>query len=440
MLKACGGKEAVMTERHVIVVGAGLAGVAAARLLVGAGCRVTVLEARDRTGGRAFARPFPQETELLEYGGSWITPWHGRIRALVVECGLSLRPRPPVTTRLWLRDGAISSDGPVAPQDRARHERALARVAADAILLKTGTAVDEKGRPLTGISFAVYLDRLAAPLATRNLFSAWWTVSGNGDQSLVAASEFLGSCAYGEGLAEGMIDVWADTVVPGMAALAERMIATSGATLRVETPVAAITQDNSSLHVTTAGGFTIEAQACVVALGVNQLRGIAFTPALPFAKQVAVAEGHGGRAFKVWAKIRGVQLGTLVTGDGSGIEFAFAERTAADGTTMIIGFGLELNGASPRSPDWVRRQLSRLFPNAEVIASDCHDWVNDPFAHGTWVAAYAGHEAHLAFDIWQAEQRISFASSDIARDQAGWFEGAVISGEDAAAEVLSRVL
>ena len=63
----------------------------------------------------------------------------------------------------------------------------------------------------------------------------------------------------------------------------------------------------------------------------------------------------------------------------------------------------------------------------EILA---HPWF------GTWVAALAGHEAGLDAANWQPEGRIAFASSDYAREQAGWFEGAVIAGEDAADAVL----
>jgi monoamine oxidase len=84
----------------------------------------------------------------------------------------------------------------------------------------------------------------------------------------------------------------------------------------------------------------------------------------------------------------------------------------------------------------VREQAAKLFPNARVLSHDWHDWVDDPFARGTWVAAPAGHEAGLSASNWQMEGPIAFASSDYAREQAGWFEGAVISGEDAAEAVL----
>ena len=94
------------------------------------------------------------------------------------------------------------------------------------------------------------------------------------------------------------------------------------------------------------------------------------------------------------------------------------------------------DGNHPSDTVWVRQQAARLFPNARVLSHDWHDWVDDPCARGTWVAALAGHEAGLDAENWQPEGRIAFASSDYARQQAGWFEGAVLSGEDAATAML----
>ena len=424
-----------MTQPDVIVLGAGLAGAAAAAKLAQAGRRVRILEARARCGGRGFAKPYAGDGPALEFGGAWITPWQNRLRALVAEHELALRPRHPVTSRLWLRDGDLHASGAAADPDVTAHERAIARVAADAILLKTGVTANERGEALTGISFAAYLDRLECPRGTRDLFSAWWTVSGNGEHERVAASEFLASCAYDNGLAEGMIGFWSDTVVPGMAALAERMIGASGAELILSTPATRVEQDSLGVKVT-AGGGVHSARTCVLALGINQMQGIVFAPGLSTAKQQAVARGHGGRSFKLWIRAEGVPVGTLVTGDGSGIEFAFAERAGENGTTLIVAFGLMGDANRPGDAAWVRAQAAKLFPNARIVSHDWHDWVNDPFARGTWVAAFAGHEAGLDAANWQPEGRIAFASSDYAREQAGWFEGAVIAGEDAAAAVL----
>ena len=422
-----------MTE-HVIVVGAGLAGASAALKLARVGKRVTVIEARERCGGRGFARAYADDGPELEFGGAWITPGHSRIRGLVAAHGLALRPRHPVTNRLWLRAGGLHAT-PASPEDVTAHERAIARVAADSILLKKGITKNERGEALTGVSFRDYLDRMNCPAPTRALFSAWWAVSGNGDPARVAASEFLHSCSYDNGLAEGMITVWSDTVVPGMGVLAERIIAASGAELILSAPVTRVAQDGSGVEVT-AGAHVLRGSACVMALGLNQMKAIDFEPPLSPTKQRAIALGHGGRAFKLWVRAEGVPVGTLVTGNGSGIEFAFAERSSADGSTYVVAFGLMREGNHPSDAAWVRAQMAKLFPNARVLSHDWHDWLEDPFARGTWVAAFAGHEALFDAGTWQRQGRIAFASSDFAREQAGWFEGAVISGEDAAEAVL----
>lgn len=425
-----------MRETDTIVVGAGLAGAAAALRLSAAGKRVKLIEARGRCGGRGFRRPYAANGPELEFGGAWITPWHTRIRRLVEEHGLSLRPRHAVTRRLWLRDGKSQAEGPASTQTLTAHERAIAKVAADAILLKTGQAVNEKGEALTGISFRSYLDRLGCPKATRDIFSAWWTVSGNGDHDQVAASEFLASCAYDNGLAEGMINFWSDTLVPGVDALAQRMIEASGAELILSEPVLAVTQTGDGVRVSTAS-HSHAADTAILALGLNQLAAIRFTPGLSPGKREAIALGHGGCSFKLWIEADGVQAGTLVTGDGGGIEFAFAERRGKADSVFIVAFGLMQDGTHPADPEWVRQQLARLLPGARMRSCDWHDWVNDPHARGTWVAAPAGREAGLDHANWQAEGRIAFASSDYARAQAGWFEGAIIAGEDAADCILT---
>ena len=108
---------------EVVVVGAGLAGLSAARRLMDAGVEVVVLEARDRVGGRTHS-VVEDDGRIIEYGGQWVGPTQDRALGLVEEFGLDdvhpvLRRRePPVDRRSAARyQGAIPTGDPVQAAD-----------------------------------------------------------------------------------------------------------------------------------------------------------------------------------------------------------------------------------------------------------------------------------------------------------------------------------
>lgn len=300
-----------------------------------------------------------------------------------------------------------------------------------------GHATDERGRDIAHISFVDYLDRVSPPQSTRDLLSAWWCQSGNGDKTQVPAAELLTSSAYGDGLTEAMADVWADTIVGGVSELVTRMLVTSGARLVTSQPVSTITRSKDGVSIATPADAPFTAKAAIVATGINPLRNIAFAPALPAAKVAAIKTGHLGRAVKVWAKVTGVPDGVMVSGGGNGIEWMFSERETSDGATMLVGFGVAANGWEPDLPQDIETAVARFFPEAKIVATDWHDWNGDPYSLGAWTAAKIGAEKATAAGTWTREGAIAFASSDFAAEQAGWFEGAAISGEAAAQEILA---
>jgi monoamine oxidase len=90
----------VKAQHSCIVVGAGFAGLTAAYRLRSAGWKVTVLEARSRTGGRVWSYRFPQAPELVcEMGGEWIGKNHKKILVLAEELNVPLEPH---AYRVWL--------------------------------------------------------------------------------------------------------------------------------------------------------------------------------------------------------------------------------------------------------------------------------------------------------------------------------------------------
>ena len=72
-------------------------------------------------------------------------------------------------------------------------------------------------------------------------------------------------------------------------------------------------------------------------------------------------------------------------------------------------------------------------PEAALVAHDYHDWNTDPHARGTWPTATVGEAELLTHERFPPHGRVYFAGSDVAPHDAGWIEGALLSGAAAAA-------
>jgi monoamine oxidase len=412
----------------VVIIGAGLAGASASSILSGHGFSTTILEARDRAGGRGFTRNFRDSEDRLEFGGAWIAPWHDRIRHYAESNGIMLRPTHPVREQRW-HDGQVLRQGPPGA------DPALEAIQAHALLYKAGKPFPWN----TPLTLNAYLDRIRAGAQIRAYVLAWWTISGNGDPDLVAASEFLSSCAHGDGTPESMMSALRHTLEPGVGMLAERMISSAQARLELNAPVAALNQNGDGVIVTCNEGRTVRARAAICAMPLNALQGVDFTPVLAARKREAIARGHGGRSLKLWLKVKGVAPGILASGGPGGLRWLFSERVSADGAALVVGFALADETLDPADPTSVAVSLKQLFPEAQLIAWDWHDWVSDPHARGTWVALPADATWIGDHEVWGREGRLAFATSDFAQHAAGWFEGAIRSGEAAARAVLNSL-
>jgi monoamine oxidase len=89
-------------ETDVLIIGAGLSGLTAARALERAGRRIVLLEAAGRVGGRVLTEDVGGDH--VDLGAHWIGPTQDRIAALVTELGLATRPQP-ITGRSVLHVG-----------------------------------------------------------------------------------------------------------------------------------------------------------------------------------------------------------------------------------------------------------------------------------------------------------------------------------------------
>ena len=413
----------------VIVAGAGFAGLRAPRDLAAAGRSVVVLEARDRPGGRTWTRPCAGTGPAVEVGGSWFAPEHGEVRDELARHGVATRTYGAPAAVRWRTGGELRSGLPVPFEELGALDAALSAIAADAASLAAGTLGD-----VGSLSCAAYLRRLGVPAATRDFLAAWWVMIGGTDPELGAVVDALAAIA-GHGGPSSLLTALRHAPAAGWSSLAERMA--EGLDVRYGAEVRAVRQDGSGVELALAGGTALRAARAVLALPVNALPALAFSPALP-ALTAEACGANAGRAHKLWLRARGVPAGVLAAGAGAGLHWLYADRVLPGGDVLLLGFGYEQAGFDPGARADAERALRAFFPEAELVEHDHHDWIADPYARGTWATATVGCAELLTAARFPPHGRVAFATSDVAPAEAGWIEGALVAGAAAARWALAR--
>jgi monoamine oxidase len=422
----------------ILVVGGGMAGAAAALRLSDAGLGVTLVEARGRLGGRAYSRPLGEDAgDAVEFGGSWITPWHDRIRALARRVDIPLRPAVPLSERRWHDGTRLRDDAPCAAADRAELERVLAEIAQDARRAKQNPGLLGSGGAWDGMSMEDYLASKSASPAARHEIMAFWCISGSTSPDAASPVDLIHFASHHDGTLDGMLAVLTHTVEGGASALAHRLVRESGAEVIVGDPVATLDDHGSHVSARLSSGHTVKARRAILAVGVNALRTIRISPPLRPEQARLAADGHRGRAIKMLMKVEGVEPGILVTGNAGGLRWMLSERKLGQ-ATLVIGFGL-YDEVTDTSAPAIEAALQTFFPEARLLSHDWHDWVRDPWSSGTWVSVGLGASARHDPAHWTANGNIGFATSDTAPDESGWYEGAVCAGQTAAEECIAAL-
>lgn len=263
-----------------VVVGAGLAGLSAARDLAAAGADVVVLEARGRPGGRVEQTQLP-DGRLVQLGGELTGTFQTAYHGLVEELGLTLEssfPSLPGEDTYALAEGRFVGDGfPwMSDEDRASYTAVQEEFGR---LVKTVDPDDPWSHPdaerLDRLSVAAWMrDAGATRNAVRAEDVAALALSSESIERISLLSELRKQAAAGV-TSFYDYEVWeSQRVVEGSASVALRMAAELGHRIRYATPVRRIRVDRSACVVTAVNGERFECAAVVSALPVGPLRDV----------------------------------------------------------------------------------------------------------------------------------------------------------------------
>ncbi len=413
----------------VIVVGAGLAGLRTARDCADAGLNVLILEGQDRVGGRGYTSGSEVLGVDVELGGSWIAPGQVEVWSELERYGLESRTYGEPSEVRWRTGGVVRLGMPVAMDHWAALERALVRIHGDALL-------EPPPRWLSKLSCSEYLELLDVPDEVGDLLHGWITMITGADPDVVTVLDPLGVIGDHGGVV-GLLTALSASPIQGWGELASRMASTKGVNLRLRSPVLGIKAVPGGVKVALADGSHEQAAHVVIAVPVNALPQIDFTDAAVLVPS-GLASGAGqnvGRVAKVWMLAHGVLEGSLAVGRGEGLDWLYASQ-AVDDCTLVLGFGIPSDTFDPMNRAHVERALLAFYPEATLRAVHHHDWTNDPWARGTYAATPAGRPGTFATTAWVTQGPLYFVGSDIAPEHLGWFEGALLSGRDAAKTIL----
>ncbi len=412
---------ALPSNPDVVIVGAGAAGLSAARTLNAAGKSVLVLEAMNRTGGRAFA-----EAETFGIPFDWGCAWiHSADRnplfPLAKQWGFEVVHQDPDLDRIYYGFEARRFS-----EDELRRTKAAERW--------IGTEAERAARERDGA--VSELVRITTPEEE-------------------AAATYVGPMDMAVDLSSLSIRDYADQaeldpnyLVPAGYGNVVRRLG-DGIPVSLGTPVKRIRYGGQGVSLETDRG-EVRARACIITCSTGALASgyIRFDPPLPVWKQTAIAEVPMGLLAKIPLLIEGDRFGLTPNYDIllelPGLQDIYFLCFPFDSNMMIgfVGgaFAWQLSAAGKDAAvDFALQSLRRMFGERaadRVVKADFTRWASNPWVRGAYSAALPGKFAARAEIARPIADRLFFAGEAMAGPFAQTSGGAVLSGEAAAREVL----
>lgn len=406
----------------VVVIGAGAAGIAAARRVMAAGRSVLVIEAAGRIGGRAhtetarFGVPFDR-------GCSWLQGPPG-----LPHLDLARRLGFGLVDQYGARDVFYVGDRPATAAEQRAYDRAYVQISAR--LAEPGDVAAARRVP-PGLTYGAVAQSWIGPLD----FGVDFADLSTGDVNS------YGPYAYDYLVREGL-----GTLV---AAHAE------GLPVRLGVRVTGIDWSGTGVRVETTAG-TIAAAACIVTVstGVLASGAIRFVPGLPQAKAEAIADVPMGLLVKIALQFDGERFGLR---ENDLLTYAVPEAVPAEacyfltwptGHDIAVGFvggalGWDISRAGEAAAvDFALEKFVAMMGSRarrHFVKGAMTDWASDPLTLGAYSAARPGRSAARQVLAEPLGARVFFAGEAVGGRYTALMSGAHLSGDVIGAEVVAAL-
>ncbi|HUY64920.1 MAG TPA: FAD-dependent oxidoreductase [Acidimicrobiales bacterium] len=450
-------------ECEVLVVGAGYAGLSAARHLASHGVDVVLVEARDRVGGRVWTET-TSSGAVVDHGGQWVGPGQDNLLALAEEFEVATFPTYTTGEGVEIRQGVRRTYAGLIPtSDPAAAAEGIEAIfeldlASQEVPLEApwnapeAAAQDEQ-------TLGSWLTAHVQSVPARSMIdAAVKAVFGTeaGEMSLLYALFYLHAGGGLMNLARTTGGAQERRFTGGAQQFALRMAEELGDRIVLSSPVESIDYGDDSVSATLSspdGPSTVQARRVVVAMPPALAGRLRWSPALPAlrdqlsmrAPMGAVSKYHAVYERPFW-RDQGLN-GQLVADDGA-LRVTFDDSPPDGSLGILVGFvaGHECRQFEGLSEEErhkvVLDDLMRAFGPEAGAPVELHEqrWCDEPYTRGGPVAVFTpGLLTGCGVALRQPVGPIHWAGTETAVEWCGYIDGALSSGLRAAGEVLAAL-
>ena len=425
------------TRYDVIVIGAGFAGLTAARELSNSGRRVLILEARERIGGRTWLDE--RMGVDLELGGTWVHWTQPHVWAELARYGIGLAPSPEPQNASWWNGTQTVHGSPAELLELLDQPNELLTARAREVFPQPFAPLESA--LLSAFDSVSLIDEIRMlPIRDdqRSVLESFWTLNFNGRLDDAAFTQALRWVALTNGDWKVNFEACATYKIEGgTRRLAESIRADIDAEVRLGSDVRELHESDDMVTVRTAAGDIFTAADVVLTAPLHAVGRIDIQPPLGSAKQSAISAGQLGLGTKIWLTIEGEHAPFVAMGSADWPLTFFQSEYVRDGKTYVIAFGPDAHAIDADDIPAIQEVLRRLVPDARVLETAAHSWVDDEFSGETWPMHRTGFLTTSLAALQAPSGRIRLAGSDLADGWGGFIDGAIESGLRVARELLN---